>query len=79
MTGIIIDKKTGKWKWKSKKGAIYGKAGLTFSESGADWIAKYDGRIIAETPRKKNEEKPPRWFMQTARQYIKEKKLKKVI
>jgi hypothetical protein len=57
---------------------------ISFYTSFGDWLAEYDGKIIADTPITKNQKVPPNWFKQLAKQYVREtyptkKKLKKVI
>jgi len=45
---------------------------VTFSQSGGDWLAIWQGKIIADTPRTKSQTKPPRWFKQMSRQYVRD-------
>ena len=55
------------------------RAKVTFGQAGADWVAYYKGKIIAEVPMKKRQEQPPRWFRDTARTYARAMRKLKVI
>ena len=47
---------------------------LEFSSSGADWIALWDGEVIAEEPIRKGQTRPPKSFIHIAKQYIEDTK-----
>ena len=46
---------------------------IIFTSSGADWVAIYKGRIIAETPILKGQKEVPRSLKQIAKMYVKSK------